>query len=158
MKRILLLLATFLIAGSGSSQAQERGIGPGPGAAAPPPSAWQRYRVKNEEFSIAMPTMPAMTTMRQPAYGLLRKQITQRYLGVYADGVVYTIYSDDDNPQNSLTASLARNNMPAHGWEPSTEQIVNLDGVSGKQFMSSHPLGGVIQIYATKKHFYRIQA
>jgi len=150
MKRVLFLsLMLLLVAIDALAQS---------GGMAPPPSAWQRYRVKNEEFSIAMPTMPAMTTMRQPAYGLLRKSLTQRYLGVYADGVVYTIYSDDDNPQKSLQASLGRNNMPAQGWEPSTEQILNLDGVTGKQFTSSHPLGGVIQIYATKKHFYRIQA
>jgi TonB family protein len=48
--------------------------------------------------------------------------------------------------------------MPAQGWEPATEQVVNRDGVSGKQFTSSHALGGVIQVFATKKHFYRIQA
>ncbi|HET7114326.1 MAG TPA: energy transducer TonB [Pyrinomonadaceae bacterium] len=128
------------------------------GGMAPPPSEWQRFRVRGEEYSIALPTVPALTTIKYPNWSAVRKERTERYLGVYADGVVYTIYSDDLEPQKSLKDSLKGPNMPAQGWEPATEQIVNHDGVTGKQFTSSHPLGGVIQVFATKKHFYRIQA
>lgn len=148
-KRIVLLLCTLLLVAV-DALAQSVGV-------APPPSAWQRYRVKDEEFSIALPTLPAMTTIRDPKYGLGGKDRTQRFLGVYADGVVYTIYSADDDPQKMFRFSLERS-MPSQGWERSTEQPVDRDGVTGKQFTSSNPLGGVIQIFATKKHFYRIQA
>ena len=123
---------------------------------APPPSAWQKYRVEEEEFSIALPTVPAMTTYkvyRSP----YQKERTRRELGVYADGVVYTIASDTNDPQQGLESSRERLE-PSLGWEPSTEQVVNRDGVSGKQYTSSHPLGGIIQVFATKKHLYRIQA
>ena len=120
-----------------------------------PLSAWPQYTVAGEEFSIALPTLPAMTTYIHTRFQ--RKERTQRYLGVYAEGVVYTIYSDDDDPQEALKNSRARL-LPNEGWEPSTEQDVNRDGVTGKQFTSSHPLGGVLQVFATKKHFYRIQA
>jgi len=125
---------------------------------APPPSEWQRFRVRGEEFTIALPTVPAMTTNKYPVWSAIKQERTERFLGVYADGVVYTIYSDDLEPQKSLKSSLKGPNMPAQGWEPATEQIVNRDGVTGKQFTSSHALGGVIQVFATKKHFYRIQA
>jgi TonB family protein len=128
------------------------------GGMAPPPAEWQRFRVRGEEFTIALPTVPAMTTTKTPIWGALNTERTERYLGVYADGVVYTIYSNDQDPQEALKASLSGPNMPAQGWEPSTEQVVNRDGVTGKQFTSSHALGGVIQVFATKKHFYRIQA
>jgi hypothetical protein len=32
---------------------------------APPPSDWKRYTVRDEEFSIILPTVPAMTTYRR---------------------------------------------------------------------------------------------
>lgn len=149
-KRILFLLCTLLLVAA-DALAQ-------PGGMAPPPSEWQRFRVRGEEYSIALPTVPALTTMKYSNWSAVRKERTERYLGVYADGVVYTIYSDDLEPQKSLRDSLKSSNMPAQGWEPATEQIVDHDGVKGKQFNSSHPLGGVIQVIATKKHFYRVQA
>jgi TonB family protein len=99
-----------------------------------------------------------MTTTKTPIWSSISTERIERFLGVYADGVAYTIYSSDHDPQQALKASLQGPNMPAQGWDPATEQIVNRDGVSGKQFTSSHALGGVIQVFATKKHFYRIQA
>jgi TonB family protein len=150
MKRILFLSCALLLVAA-DALAQTGGM-------APPPSEWQRFRVKGEEFSIALPTVPALTTIKYPNWSYVRKERTERFLGVYADGVVYTIYSDDLEPQESLNDPLKSPNMPAQGWEPATEKVVDHDGVTGKQFTSSHPLGGVIQVFATKKHFYRIQA
>ncbi|HSE15810.1 MAG TPA: TonB family protein [Pyrinomonadaceae bacterium] len=150
MKRILFLsCALLLVAGDALAQ---------PGGTVPPPSEWKIFRVRGEEFSIALPTVPALTTIKYPNWSYVRKERTERYLGVYADGVVYTIYSDDLDPQDSLEASLRSQNMATLAWGPATEQIVNRDGFTGKQFTSSHPLGGVLQLFATKKHFYRIQA
>jgi len=145
--RILLLCCTLLLVAV-DAFGQSGGMAP---------SGWLKYRVEGEEFSIALPTVPAMTTYKITQNPYNPKVRTQRYLGVYADGVVYTIYSDDDNPQDGVKNSRKRL-LPMQGWEPSTEQDVNRDGVSGKQFTSSHSLGGVLQVFATKKHFYRIQA
>jgi TonB family protein len=150
MKRILFLSCTLLLVAI-DAFAQSGGM-------APPPAEWQRFRVRGEEFTIALPTVPALTTIKYQVWSAIKQERTERYLGVYADGVVYTIYCDDLDPKSALKASLKGPNMPAQGWEPATEQIVNRDGVTGKQFTSSHVLGGVIQVFATKKHFYRIQA
>ncbi|HET6974019.1 MAG TPA: TonB family protein [Pyrinomonadaceae bacterium] len=147
LKRIAFLSGALLLL-SVDALAQSGGM-------APPTAAWPRYRVAGEEFSIALPTLPAMTTYAQTREG--REPRTQRYLGVYADGVVYTIYCDDTEPQDAVKNSRKRL-LPMQGWEPSSEQDVNRDGATGKQFTSSNPLGGVLQVLATKKHFYRIQA
>jgi len=148
MKRILLLSCTiFLLAIDALAQS----------GMAPPPSAWQRYTVKNEEFSIALPTVPAMTTNKWTDYGLAMRQRTQRNLGVYADGVVYMIFSDDEDPKGALKGSLERL-IPRQGWDPASEQALSCDGFTGKQYTSTHPLGGTVQVFATKKHFYRFQA
>lgn len=148
LKRIAFLSSALLFL-SVDALAQSVGM-------APPPAAWQRYRVVGEEFSIALPTLPAMTTYIQSREGTQEAR-TQRYLGVYADGVVYTIYCDDNEPQDAVKKSSKRL-LPMQGWEPSSEQDVSRDGAIGKQFTSSNPLGGVLQVLATKKHFYRIQA
>src|SRR4051812_20087090 len=128
LNRILLLCcALLLVAVDALAQ---------PGMA-PPPSAWSKYRVEGEEFSIVLPSVPAMATYRNTQNPDNSKVRTQRYLGAYADGVVYTIYSDDHNPQDGVKNSRKRL-LPMQGWEPSTEQDVNRDGVKGKQFTSSH--------------------
>jgi TonB family protein len=149
MKRTLFLSLTLLLLAI-DALAQSGGM-------APPPSAWQRYTVRNEEFSITLPTIPAMTTYKRSRDGVFGKKRTHRHLGVYADGVVYTIYTDDDDDPRGRLQHLDRT-MTGPRWERSTEEILNRDGVTGKQYTSAHPLGGVVQVFATKKHFYRFEA
>jgi TonB family protein len=149
MKRIPLLSCMLLLVAI-DALAQSGGM-------APPPAEWQRYKVNSEEFSIALPTLPAMTTFRQSRNAFVTKERTQRDLGVYADGVVYTIFSDDDDPQSRLKNSV-KQAITAQGWDPATEQTVTCGDFTGKQYTSTHALGGVVQLFATKKHFYRIQA
>ena len=121
----------------------------------PAPSAWQKYKVAGEEFSIALPAVPAMTTYRSSRNIPNQRERTLRYLGVYADGVVYTLFSDDEDLEtdNSLDGIL-----PSKGWNHTAEKTLIRDGVTGKQYTSSDSLGGVVQVFVTQKHFYRIQA
>jgi TonB family protein len=149
MKRVLLLSCTLLLVAI-DAVAQSGGM-------APPPSAWERYTVRNEEFSIILPTVPAMTIYKLTLRAFLDKERTQRHIGVYADGVVYTIYSDDSEPQAMLKNSTERLTS-ALGWDPATEQTVTCGEFTGKQYTTAHAPGGVMQVFATKKHFYRIQA
>lgn len=147
LRKILWLCCALLLVAV-NAQAQQQAL---------PPSSWEKYRVADDEFSIALPTMPAMFTYKQGRVD--GKKRIQRYLGVYADGVVYTIYSDNEDPQKRLKNSLELIPPMGQGWDPATEQIVNRDDdVTGKQYTSKYPLGGVVQFFATKKHFYRIQA
>src|ERR1044071_8426737 len=149
MNRVLLLCCSLLVVAV-DSFAQSGGM-------APPPALWLKYQVEGEEFSIALPTVPAMRTYKTSVSPYNPKARTQHYLGVYADGIVYLIYCDDDDPEKGLRNSRVRL-LPAEQWDPATEQSIDHDGVPGKQYMSSHSLEGVIQVFATKKHFYRFQA
>src|ERR1051325_6215361 len=56
----------------------------------PPQKKWPKYTVKDEEFSVELPTMPAMTSgvVFQPR---LQKYRVERPLKTSLDGFVYTI-------------------------------------------------------------------
>ena len=119
----------------------------------PSPSDWRRYTVRDEEFSIILPTVPAMTTYKQ-TYGPLQNVRTRRELGVYADGVVYAIFTDDEDPQGGLKNADKR----MMSRQPVSEMGVSCDGFVGKLYTFTGPIGGVTQVFATKKHFYEIEA
>jgi TonB family protein len=120
-------------------------------------ASWQRYTVKGEDFSIKFPTLPAMTTYKQSGWGFQRDQ-RRRHLGAYADGVVYSIVSlEDGDPRGALQASIEEIGSSSN-WDRTSEQDLSLDGFSGKQYFWSNPLGGTLQVFATKNRFYRVQA
>lgn len=85
MKKLAILL---LIAAAGITQAQSN------------PPSWSRYTVKDEKFSVLLPTLPAMTTTQALRKGDHERQ-TQRQLETSLDGVLYTI-DVYHNPQPRL--------------------------------------------------------
>jgi len=112
---------------------------------------WIRYTIKGEEFSVTLPTDPAMTTFTD-------RDRRQRWLGVYADGVVYAIYTlHGPNPRNALKDSTNQIKS-SPGWDRFTGKNLTLNGFKGKQYSSPSPIGGTVQVFATDKHFYRFQA
>lgn len=150
MKKIIFLFCTLLLAGI-DTVAQ-------PATMAPPPSEWKRYTIKGEEFSITLPTLPAMATNRLPKQNPMDRDRWLRQLGVYADGVVYTISSiNDGNPEGVITNSI-KALLRKQEWDEATEQSVTSGGVTGKQYTSTHQLGGTTQVFVTRKRYYRIQA
>ena len=121
-------------------------------------TTWQRYTVKGEEFSINLPTLPAMTTSHQVPERPQMREIWERRLGAYANGVVYTIYSlNDGNPKKALKNGVEGISSYVR-WELNTAQNVTCDGFTGRQYVSTHELGGTIQLFATDTHYYRFQA
>jgi TonB family protein len=120
-------------------------------------TSWQRYTVKGEDFSIKFPTLPALTTYKQSGWGF-RRDRRQLQLGAYADGVVYSIVSlDDGDPRGALQASI-EDIVSNSGWDRTIEQVLSVNGFSGRQYFWSNPLGGTVQVFATKNRFYRVQA
>src|SRR5215217_6115469 len=93
LNKILLLCCTLLLVAVNALAQQ-----------APPPSDWRRYTVRDEEFSIILPTVPAMTTYKQ-SRSPYQAERTWRQLGVYA--MVWSM-------QFSLTTRTrrARSRMP----------------------------------------------
>ena len=150
MKRILFLTCTLLLLAI-DALAQPAGM-------APPPSDWKRYTVRNEEFSITLPTLPAMDTDKLPKRSPLDRDRWLRQLGVYADGVVYTISTIDDRDQNGAPTYAIKALLRKQEWDMATEQTVTVSGFTGKQYTSTNPTGGTTQVFVTKKRFYRISA
>src|SRR5215510_11316964 len=75
-------------------------------------SAWQRYTIKGEAFSVIFPTVPAMATYRETVdrFGKVRRQ---RVLGAYADGLVYTV-SCSENPTQELLEDFIEQEIFTH--------------------------------------------
>lgn len=87
LRRLLLLLSIGIVTCCASSQIQ---------SAVPlqrrvVPAEWDRYTIRGGEFSIQLPTAPAMTT-----YGIqgapLGKVRFRHIVGAYSNGVVYAVY------------------------------------------------------------------
>lgn len=115
-------------------------------------SSWKRYSVRDEQFSILLPTLPAMHTSRL-FFEPTRKDRTQRLLGSYADGVVYTILVLE-NPQHreSLAEFIAQNR---YGLDLTAGTNVIRDGFAGKEFSDSTH---VSQYFATENRLYLFRA
>src|SRR5215203_1118466 len=120
-------------------------------------TTWKRYTVKGEEFSIELPTLPALTTKHDPKTETSNES-WRRYFGVFADGIVYTIYSlEDGNPQKALKNSAQ--GIGTHlAWDSDSKQELTRNGFKGKQVSSSHSLAATAQLFATKNRFYSFQA
>ena len=144
MKRVLSLICLLTLVAS-AVVAQENSS----------ESSWQRYTIKGDDFSIKLPLRPSMATNVNVISD--RKTTRERRLGAYADGVVYTVLSvDDGSPKKALHNAidqLASSKL----WDRTTAKELTGDGFVGKQFLSSQPLGGIVQVLATKRRFYQFQ-
>jgi len=74
------------------------------------------------------------------------------------DGVFYSVFSlKEGDPRQALKASI-EGIESSTGWDRTTQRDLRLDGFSGKQYLPTSPLGGAVQVFATKNRFYRFQA
>jgi len=137
-----LSLSNALIFGQQSSAAQQTD-----------PASWQRYTVRGEEFSITMPTVPAMATNWD--YQAQIKVRRRRTLGAYADGLVYMLQSVEKK-QGPLEEYIKRE-VSKSDWDHNTAKDVACGGFNGKQFNLVSEVGGVLQVFVTENHSYRIQ-
>jgi TonB family protein len=55
------------------------------------PGSWHRYKVDDDEFSVSLPTLPAMSSYRlSPEPGSQSR--VRHIIGAYAEGVAYVVY------------------------------------------------------------------
>ena len=119
------------------------------------PSKWSKYGVDSDEFSVALPTRPAMTTSK-----ILQKQTgkerLQRHLKTGVDGVLYSVYVvENPKPRQSLEEFIAEQSADA-AYDPATERNVVVDGVPGKEYSSGNNTSPVmVQFFATEKRLYK---
>ena len=119
-------------------------------------SAWQRYTVKGEAFSVIFPTVPAMATYKETVdrFGEERRQ---RVLGAYADGLVYTV-SCSENPKQELLEDFIEQEIFTHStFDRTSEKDLKRNGFSGKQYIAPDKVPGTVQIFKTGNTIYRFQ-
>lgn len=121
-------------------------------------SGWKRYTIKGEDFSVTLPTLPAMATYDSDVERL-GKQRQQRVLGAYADGLVYTVAcSENSNPQELLEDFIEQEIFTHSTFDRVSEKDLKRNGFSGKQYVAPDKVPGTVQIFSTGKNIYRFQA
>lgn len=121
------------------------------------PQTWRRYTVAGEKFSVKLPTLPAMTTRKQLIYHLRKTQV-MREIGVYADGVVYTINVYENVERLSLADFISKQN--AHGrWDPATERPIVTNDLAGSEYKNKdNTLPATVRFFAGQGRLYQFFA
>ena len=135
----LLLVALLLIVTSAHAQT-------------PNPASWQTYTIKGEDFTVALPILPAFHTNYQYLEGI-RKARRIYSLGSYADGVVYVVYVyENPNRAQSLESFLKRAEIPE-----SSLTDLTLNGFSGKERRRPE-VETISQFFSAKDRIYHFTA
>lgn len=158
-KLILLLLCTMILIAPGIKGQEPAGgsqesLQPGKSD----PRSWVKYTVKGEEFSVTLPTVPAMLTNKvfQPR---IQKQRRERKLRAAADGVIYTVeVFENSKPAQSLDEFIAEQNKNIR-YELTLERDLTISGVAAKEYSSRDKTPATtVQFLATEKRLYRFGA
>ena len=128
-----------LLAGAALTQAQEM----------------KRYTVEGDEFSVMLPKLPAMTTVRGLRYQDHKYQ-THRQLETLVDGVLYTVeIYENPKPQQSLDEFISQYQNILK-CDPASERTFTVDGYSGKECSSVNKESPArVQFFATETRLYR---
>lgn len=138
MKRILIIVCLLFVATAHAQTSSQ--------------PDWKRYSVRDEQFSVSLPTRPAMHTSHL-YFEPTRKDRTQRLLGSYADGVVYTIVVLENPQHRESFEDFILNNR--YGVDLAAGKSLTRDGVAGKEF--TNPTS-VSQFFAMENRLYRFSA
>jgi TonB family protein len=158
-KLILLLLCTMILVAPGVKGQEPAGDSQkSQQHTKSDPQSWVRYTVKNEEFSVTLPTVPAVLTNKvfQPR---IQKQRRERKLSAAADGVIYTVeVFENPKPAQSLDDFVAEQNKNAR-YELTLGRDLTISGVAAKEYSSRDKTPAMtVQFLATEKRLYRFTA
>ena len=156
MKRILLttcvlLVMTPVVTGQEVLERDARNV-------PAPRSTWRTYTVKGEEFSVALPTLPAMTSIARHS-PQLQKYRVERHLKTFLDGVVYSIdVFENPEPKQSLEDFIAEQNKDSRS-DLMVERDLIVNDFQGKEYVSRDKTRpATVQFFATEKTLYRFAA
>lgn len=127
-------------------------------AAAANADAWQRYTVKDEEFSVEFPALPAMKSGESYSLRLLKNSV-RRVLGSYGSGVVYVIHTLENIERQSLDTFIETQKNYYRDEFKAPETSISVNNFVGKQLeFTKRGLPGTVQFFATRKHLYMFEA
>ena len=118
------------------------------------PQTWRRYTIKGEEFSVILPTMPALVTSEGAERQGLKAGLG-RHLRTMLDDVIYGI-DVIDNPNGQSMEELVVGFKAREDFTAERDIVVN--GVSGKEFSKGRVVPGISQFFVTDRRLYRFFA
>ena len=125
-----------------------------------PEISWRRYKVKDEEFSVTLPTVPAMTTTKGTRKSDGKSRLEKR-LRIAYDNVYYAVESfENPKPRQSLEQFIDELGLGGeYEYDPATKRPLTIDGFEGVQYTSAKETSAaIVQFLATEKHVYRFIA
>ena len=145
MKTLPLFIGLLLLAAGVQAQTSK----------APDPASWKRYTVKNEDFSVALPTLPAMISNKNFSTRL-NKERRERMISTSVDGVTYSIFAYE-NPQPRQSLDNFYREHTGTGQEPARELTIN--GFPGREYTYKQDgKPATEQYFATEENLYRFLA
>ena len=112
-------------------------------------TSWKLYTINGEDFSVALPLLPARHTNYEWLEGSEKSRRVYS-LGSYADGVAYMVYVYENPKRQSLNSFMSTRRTAK---SPFTE--VNVSGFPGKQNSGDDSMS---QFFATKDRLYEFSA
>lgn len=134
-------------------------------AAVQPQPAWETYTFSGEEFSVALPEMPALDHWSRAVKGSTSKREDVRVYGAYANGLVYSIRAYDNPRSNENLDHFAKWHMDTltysdQSFEFGERSELRLGKFAGRRYALKHdntPAGinaSSLYVYLTGKHAY----
>jgi len=143
MNRIFLLLCTLLLIVTGVTGQKSK-------PSASDPNTWRRYTIKGEEFSVALPSMPGMTTTKE-------QERLGRHFRTRLDGVQYGLDVFENPNAQSLDVFVSEYQSNSKDALPQGRNVI-INGVAGKEFSTTNSPKATVQFFATERRLYRVIA
>lgn len=117
-------------------------------------SIWESYTVKHEDFSVALPTLPEMTSSvtLQPR---LQKNRMERHLKTLLDGVVYSVDVFENPESGESLEDFIAEQIANFSYDLNTARDLTINGIRGKEYSSRD---GTVQFFAGPRRLYRFYA
>jgi TonB family protein len=167
----LSLLFVFLVFDVAASMPLLRSVAPRasqPATAQPQQAAWETYTFPGEEFSVALPEMPALDHSSRRVLGEAQTDTARNY-GAYGNGVVYLIRAYDKPRTGEDINYFARYYLRSliygdRSIEVRVERELPLGKFSGRQYVivrDNKPMSVPVSsfyVFLTKQHAYAVRA
>lgn len=117
---------------------------------------WKRYTVTGEKFSVTLPSVPLLMTRE----GLLtgsKKVRAESLLGVHGGGAVYAVYICENPKGKQSLQDFIVEQTRLDGWHLASEQIIKVDGATGKQYQSMSTVPSTAQFFAVEDRLYQFR-